>query len=128
MRHPERALVTLLGSIGIVALLWSGVWSCPTAKLFHVPCPGCGSTRAVRALLTGDFVGVAINPFGVLTAVAFGLFTVRAIYLEYVDGHVRRLDEAWGAWVAKGLVVVALLELALWTLRWFGLFGGPVPV
>lgn len=128
MRHPERAAATVLVSLAAAALLWGGAWPCPTAKLFHIPCPGCGSTRAVRALLTGDFSGVLINPFGVLAAVAIGLLLVRGIGLEYTDGNMSRLDRDWGALVSKALVVLAILEIALWALRWFGLFGGPVPV
>ncbi len=128
MRHPERAAVTALACLAAIALLWGGAWPCPTAKIFHIPCPGCGSTRAVQALLTGDFAGILVNPFGLLAAVAIGLLAIRGIGLEYTDGNMLRLDRGWGAFVSKALVVVAVLEIALWVVRWFGLFGGPVPV
>ncbi|MGH7286340.1 MAG: DUF2752 domain-containing protein [Polyangiaceae bacterium] len=127
-RHPARALAALAVSAAVVAGLWTGVWRCPTARIFHIPCPGCGSSRATRALLTGDFHGVLVNPLGPLVAFGIGLLMARAIWLEYVDGHTRRLDQAWGALVTRSLLVLALLELALWIFRWFGLFGGPVPV
>lgn len=127
-RHAARAARTLALGAAIAIALWGGIWPCPTAHLFHVPCPGCGSSRATRALLTGDFHGVLVNPFGPLVAFAFALLFVRAAWLEYTDGNLQRLDREWGAVITRGLVLVAAAEIALWIFRWFGLFGGPVPV
>ncbi len=31
--------------------------ACPIYKYFHVYCPGCGNTRSVQHLLTGDILG-----------------------------------------------------------------------
>lgn len=46
--------------------LWRG---CLFKQLFHVPCPSCGSTRAILALLRGDVAAsVACNPLGLLLA------------------------------------------------------------
>jgi hypothetical protein len=33
--------------------------ACPTRTLFHVDCPGCGTARALHALLHGDLAGAA---------------------------------------------------------------------
>lgn len=33
-------------------------WSCPFHSLFHLPCPGCGMTRAALAIFQGDLAGV----------------------------------------------------------------------
>ncbi len=39
---------------------------CPIKKLTGIPCPACGSTRAVLALLRGDFKAyLSFNPFAV---------------------------------------------------------------
>jgi hypothetical protein len=59
-----------------------------------VPCPSCGSTRALESLVAGDLVGaVLVNPLAVLT-LAGGL-----IYLVYawlaVAGLVRPLRPGW---------------------------------
>ena len=45
------------------------------------------------------------------------------------DGHARDLAvRGVGHWAVRGLVVAVALELPIWALRFFGLFGGPVPV
>ena len=82
----------------------------------------------MRALLTGDLHGALLNPLAPLVSLAFALLFARAVWLEYTDGDLRRLDHAWGSQVTRGLVLVAAAEVALWIFRWFGLFGGPVPV
>lgn len=128
MRYPGRALATALGSLAFIVFLWVGAWRCPSAALFHSPCPGCGSTRAVRALFHADWHGVLLNPLAPLVSAAMGVLIVRAIWLEYVDGHTKRLDEAWGALATRAMLVFAVCELVIWVARWFGFLGGPVPV
>ena len=40
---------------------------CLIKKLTHLPCPSCGSTKAVISLIHGDFLkSLYINPFGVI--------------------------------------------------------------
>jgi hypothetical protein len=43
-------------------------WSCPMRLLFHIPCPSCGSTRALAALSRFEFVeAFRFNPLLTLT-------------------------------------------------------------
>lgn len=40
----------------LVALLFIAfLYHCPTYYFFHIPCPGCGITRAYKAAFTLDF-------------------------------------------------------------------------
>jgi hypothetical protein len=42
---------------------------CMIKHVTDVPCPSCGSTRAVLALVDGDLTGsIMMNPFGILLA------------------------------------------------------------
>lgn len=94
---------------------------------FHVPCPGCGLTRAASLALHGDFAE-ATRMFPLwfvvlpLVAIVFGVDTWR---------YVR--TGAWssilGAGPAKwiGFAVMTAL-VAIWVARFFGAFGGPAPV
>lgn len=56
--------------IGLSCFSGQGVWQgCLFKQFFHIPCPACGSTRAIMALLRGDVpASFAYNPLGALSA------------------------------------------------------------
>lgn len=31
-------------------------WDCPFKQIFHIACPGCGLTRAIRELISFNFI------------------------------------------------------------------------
>ncbi|RZJ68509.1 MAG: DUF2752 domain-containing protein [Flavobacterium sp.] len=44
-----------------------GIGVCIFKHITGIPCPSCGSTRAVKALLHGDIIGsLGLNPIGLL--------------------------------------------------------------
>jgi hypothetical protein len=100
-------LLALTGSfVGVIILcaaakfcLASGlVWQCPFMTLFHVPCPGCGSTRAFSALAEMRF----------LTALRFNPLMVGALLFGPVAFALRdRLSRhAPFGWLAFGSAIV----------------------
>ncbi len=101
---------------------------CPVARLFHVPCPGCGLTRAALAIARGDVIrALALHPLSVVVVPVVG-FVAAAHAYRYV-----RTGSAWSR--ARGsrsseaaLAALALLLIAVWIARFFGWFGGPVAV
>ncbi len=117
-----------LGVFG--TLLWAKALPCAFARLFHVPCPGCGSTRAVLALAHGDLHDlVRYNPLGPVVALLIGLFAAQSLVSVLLHGDFRDAGAgALGAGVKRALVVVAVLQVILWVARFFGALGGPVPV
>ena len=55
------------------------LWSCPSYTLMHIYCPGCGSTRAVGALMHGDvLLSLRQNP-----AIVVMLLLAVLYYLEF---------------------------------------------
>jgi Protein of unknown function (DUF2752) len=117
-----------IAAIGLV--LGSGLIRCPFAAMTHTPCPGCGSTRAVLALLHLH-VGEAMrfNPTAPIIAICIGVLTVEGLWMVVRDGHARDLAvNGPGRWAIRGIVVAVMLQFPIWALRFFGLFGGPVPV
>ena len=52
---------TCAGLVGLMLVLIGSqslhisLWKCPCWTIFHIPCPGCGATRALQAFLSGDF-------------------------------------------------------------------------
>lgn len=50
-------------------------WQCPFKAIFGVPCPGCGTTRALVALLKGNFGDAFhINPLGIFATIAIIIY------------------------------------------------------
>lgn len=92
--------------------------ACPFYTLFHLPCPSCGSTRALLALGQGQLgAALAANPLLVL---AVGLVTAAACLWAgaFALGRplppwVRQLERSWPPWLRLA-VASALVANWLW--------------
>ena len=75
----RKTLYMLLGALsfgGYACLAWHGMkafshappfGTCMFKAITHVPCPSCGSTRAIVLLLRGDIEeSLSLNPLGAL--------------------------------------------------------------
>lgn len=102
-------------------------WRCPIAATLHVPCPTCGMTRALDLAFRGHLhAATAMHPLVWIVVPAVALL----LGIE-VAGYLR--TGTWGAssrvrGATATLVVVAVLVFSVWMARFFGAFGGPVPV
>ncbi len=124
--HPTgRALRLLLYTSPITILTALGQPVCLYAIVLHQPCPGCGLTRATFALFSGDIErALALNPLSPLVVpVAIGMVAY-GVGNYVLNGRVG----LGGAKVAIVGTTLCLALVAVWVARWFGAFGGPVPV
>jgi hypothetical protein len=71
--HAAAAAAALLLTIFIgavaarFALEHNLAWLCPVRSIFHIPCPSCGTTRALSALSRGDFLAAfRFNPLAMM--------------------------------------------------------------
>jgi hypothetical protein len=103
---------------------------CPVAALLHVPCPSCGMTRALALAATGHLdASLRMHPLAVPALVATALFAASMARASYRAGKPVLVGRARAARFAVGLAAaVYAASLALWVARFFGAFGGPVPV
>ena len=72
LRDPWLCRILLGVAVLLVtlSLLSVSFWSCPVLKIFGLPCPGCGMTRSVKFLVTGDFLqSLRYHAFGSLIVV-----------------------------------------------------------
>ena len=103
---------------------------CAVAALLHRPCPGCGMTRAIELLAAGEArTSLRLHPLAVpalLVAVSFAAATVVTTLRLGSPLRTHRTRAGRAAIVAAVLVYGA--AVVLWAARWFGWFGGPVPV
>lgn len=121
-----------------LALLASGAPLCPFAGWLGIPCPGCGLTRATVALVSGDWqTALRLHPLVGFVLPVLAWFAARALFGWKGRAQVgwkgraqdapaaRRWARRLGNWCGLALAVALL---AVWGLRFAGLFGGPVPV
>jgi hypothetical protein len=135
--HPSTGRPRSLRAAG-VAVAWALValptalgWQrCALAVLFHVPCPGCGMSRALRLLVSGHpGASLRMHPLTVPVLVAALLLMTATVRTTFASGspflvHHTRL----GRLAIGAAIVVYAAMFALWVLRYCGCFGGPVPV
>jgi hypothetical protein len=88
-----RQYYALLATISVVGLVWlafvaqmagnraSGFGSvCFVKNIYGIPCPSCGITRSILALLTGDVAGALfLNPLGLF---AFGVMVLIPFWIS----------------------------------------------
>jgi hypothetical protein len=91
-RSPRNRLYAGIIGVGVAGVVWlvvdgvtDGTWTpCLFKLLTGIPCPSCGSTRAVLALLRGDDV-LAYNPLGIFTFAA-ALLTLAMLCRDVITG------------------------------------------
>ncbi|MBX3230276.1 MAG: DUF2752 domain-containing protein [Labilithrix sp.] len=105
-------------------------FQCPTARLTHHPCPGCGMTRAVVFLLRGDVgASLAMHPLALPTLLTQGAFAAVTLALAWRRGAPwAALEERAGRVALYLFMAVMMLVFLLWIARGLGALGGPVPV
>lgn len=110
--------------IGAVAALHLGLmhfelpsWPCPVRHTLGIPCPGCGLSRAIAALLHGDWrTALARHAFAPILLAALVLMVGMALLPE----DVRRRSLAAVARFERNTGLTALLLVALmvyWLVR-----------
>ncbi len=73
--------------------------SCPSYTIFGIYCPGCGNTRSVQSLLSGNIVdSLKFNVFPI-----FGIVFISLAYVEFVINvfgrHVRLIPRNRRFWI-----------------------------
>lgn len=106
----------LLYNITYTGHMHAGI--CIFKLITHLPCPSCGTTRAVGLLLEGN-VGssLALNPFGIICFTAMLVFPLWLIYDWWYEK--KTMPEWYGKmerWV--GTKRATLLLFILVTLNW----------
>ncbi len=91
---------------------------CPSKLLWHIPCPGCGVTRALLLILKGDILsGISLNP-NVILAV-FYFLTIPILGIGELITHQPLLYQGYlrvQGWlvVNRNLLLILIFELLVW--------------
>lgn len=119
----------MLGGVGGAAWLayliengGSGPVVCLFRRATGLPCPSCGTSRAILALLAGDWGAAwAHNPIGILVGVALFVLPVWAGYeLLFGGDRLFRTYRASEALLRRPLVASLAVGFVLlnWVTRW----------
>lgn len=91
---------------------------CPFLIVTGFPCAGCGMTRAVFYIITGQFArGMSLNPTAPLWIAWIAMF----LYQRYVRGKKSK-------WLMLLLGLVAVITLGVYIYRMFTQFPGNPPM
>ncbi|MCF0199504.1 MAG: DUF2752 domain-containing protein [Bacteroidaceae bacterium] len=91
---------------------------CPSKLLYHIPCPGCGVTRATLLALSGDYRSAFIlNPNVIFSLSFIFIYPIVAVLSLATRKHLlihifQLLDRLVKRRIV--LLVVLLLELTIW--------------
>jgi hypothetical protein len=113
--------------IGVLVLVPGIPPLCPVRNLLHVPCPGCGFTRACTLAVHGHF-GEATQIYPLWFVVA-----PLVVYVLVKDGLTYVKTGKWGRTTTTGkarwiTIALSVLLIVIWAVRFFGVLGGPAPV
>ena len=129
----KRAGIAALFGLPIVVALVGSFPICPTAAVFGLPCPGCGLTRATLDVLHGNLrAGLHLQPLVLLVAPLYIGGVMMGVY-DFIRGPVPgKPSNRFARWFSRIVGPLAGITFALlvtvWVTRFFGYFGGPVPV
>ena len=126
--RAARAGKAALASAALFAILASGVVICPVAIIAQQPCPACGLTRASLSLLRLDLHhAFELHPLVFVVLPLLALWAAAAAHSYITTGRPSPSPRI-GRPFAYAFPLVLVLMLALYIARFFGAFGGPVPV
>ena len=119
LRNAAAAWWVLLIIVGysVFAGFFLGT-TCLFASITGLPCPGCGSTRALFMLLTGDVVeSLRLHPLLIPSII------VICIYIIVWFTH-----DKTPRWMEKTLIVYSIALIALYAVRMLLLFPNETPM
>lgn len=95
-------LLFIAGCVAWIAIQALGLFNatiCPLKLLTGIPCPGCGTTRAIFAFAAGNFMqALQINPLGLMVSamilIAAGVLFYDLIFNQIVLEKIVQLTQA----------------------------------
>lgn len=115
MTTGQRQLAWIWGALTVATVAATPMWlwiaphlnPCLFRSITGIPCPSCGATRGVQALLEGhpgDALG--FNPLMVLLVIAFGVGGALAPIWARVVGRLPQVDMPLPGWIRIGVVAI----------------------
>lgn len=85
---------------------------CAMKKLFGIPCPGCGGTRALTSLFTGNLLNaVYYNAFVVYCVIVYAVFFISHTISKISKGRIREIP--FQGWYISVALIVLIIQYVL---------------
>jgi len=119
LAHRATSAIIFGAAVVHTGLVMTGLpsWTCPFRELLGIPCPGCGLSRAIAALLHGDwqtsFTFHLFAPFFLLALVLMAWVTfLPGAQRQWLAAHVEVIERR------SGIVGILLIGLVVyWLMR-----------
>ena len=110
-----RVVVGVCAALGAASMLHVSIWPCLFNELTGLPCPGCGMTRAVSALLHGDWhTAMTFHPLSPAYVAIGAALAVSAVGPKWLRNHLVAGVRSLEKWTAlPALIVLATLIFGL---------------
>lgn len=110
------SVIYILGVIWIITYREYGwdITICPIKLMFGIPCPACGTTRAIELAFDGRIIdSILMNPNIIFTAsIAIGAPIILAAKLLLNRDYMKKIDR----WLCKKSIIISftIIELSIW--------------
>lgn len=85
---------------------------CGMKKLFGIPCPGCGGTRALISLFTGNLLNaVYYNAFVVYCVIVYAVFFISHTISKISMGRIREIS--FQGWYVPVALIILIIQYVL---------------
>ena len=105
--------------LGILFIILDIIYVCPFNYYFHIPCPGCGMTRAFKLILQGNILeSLRYN----LLAIPLFIFIILSMIFLVVDiiknqtkylAYIERISQKYGVWIILAVLVVWMCNIII---------------
>ena len=105
--------------LGILFIILDIIYVCPFNYYFHIPCPGCGMTRAFKLILQGNILeSLQYN----LLAIPLFIFIILSMIFIVVDiiknqtkylAYIERISQKYGVWIVLAVLIVWMCNIII---------------
>ncbi len=105
--------------LGILFIILDITYVCPFNHYFHIPCPGCGMTRAFKLILQGNILAsLRYN----LLAIPLFIFIILSMIFLVVDiiknqteylAYIERISQKYGVWIVLAVLIVWMCNIII---------------
>lgn len=82
---------------------------CAMKQIFGIPCPGCGGTRAIKCLLSGDILdAIYYNAFAVYSIIGYLIFLISRLLQKLTKGKIKGIK--FKSWYLFSALVVLVIQ------------------